>query len=68
MTVVHCPIEGSYVVYEKPLPIGQTPASGIAVYDYGTFWSCEDCGGCLGTTKDACNHIKAVQAERTRDG
>jgi hypothetical protein len=60
MTIVSCPIEGSYLVNEFPLPMGKTLASGVAVYDYNGHWVCEDCGSSDGSTKRHCRHVGAV--------
>ena len=68
-TVVQCPSKGTYLVYNSPLPMGQTPASGTAVYEYSAFWECEDCGAWPMTTSTSlyCRHIRAVLWEYPSD-
>ena len=53
-------IEGTYLVYEAPLPTGQGVASGVVVQKYerasGNVWTCEN-----HERKSNCMHIELAQ-------
>ena len=65
MTVVRCPIAGTYLVRDEtqPIPVGKSPVDvSTVVYRYQFGWVCGECGGYSGdTTRIGCYHIKAAQ-------
>jgi len=64
MTVVICPVPGTYLVRDEaePIPVGKT-ASGVSVivHSYRFGWVCEQCGSATGTTRLECEHVKAAK-------
>jgi hypothetical protein len=79
MTVVRCPVPGTYLVREEvePIPFGQTESSySVIVHCYQFGWVCEKCGyrsrvaareGFVeGTTMPHCHHVLAAQTELTQ--
>ena len=69
MTVVRCPVEGTYLVRDEaePIPFGQTESSFSAVvHRYAFGWVCEECGCVTGTTLSECEHVKAAKEEVAR--
>ena len=60
LAAVECPIRGTWLIHPIPLPIGQTPASGVAVHQYTWGYSCEACGPQLRRDLE-CTHIHAVR-------
>ena len=65
MTVVRCPVPGTYLVRNEtePIPFGQTEASfSVVVHRYEFGWVCERCGFRDGTTLQQCSHVRATQA------
>jgi len=69
MTVVRCPVEGTYLVRDEaePIPFGQTESSFSAVvHRYAFGWVCERCGFREGTTLQRCRHVQAAQEEVAR--
>jgi hypothetical protein len=64
MTVVTCPIKGTYLVRDEaqPIPLGKTPTDvSVVVQEYEFGWVCGSCGYSGDTTRAACDHIKAAQ-------
>jgi len=64
MSVVECPIEGTYLVRDEtqPIPFGQTESSfSVVVHRYRFGWVCEGCGSATGTTRPECRHIAAAK-------
>ena len=64
MTVVSCPIEGTYLIRDEtqPIPLGKTPISqSVVVYEYGFGWVCGSCGYSAHTSRPACDHVAAAQ-------
>jgi len=63
----------TWLVWDEPLPIGKTRASGAAVYEWsGGNWSCDECGtiGGLppaGSAVPHCEHIVFVQAHENKN-
>ena len=68
--VVSCPIEGTWLVNDRVLGTGKGSASGVAVYYYSkaNYWQCEQHGASIGSTRDDCVHIKAVELYRSSNG
>ena len=65
MTVVRCPVPGTYLVRDEtaPIPFGKTAADvSVAVHSYRFGWVCEQCGSATGTTRPVCRHIAAAIA------
>jgi hypothetical protein len=52
---VVCPIEGTWLIFEEPLPVGLSAASGIAVHRYDYGWNCEAC------IQSTCKHIELAK-------
>ena len=64
---------GTWLVWDEPMPLGKTPVSGAAVYQWRSGdWSCGQCGGPyyggtvggfppVGSTVPACDHIDFVR-------
>jgi len=66
MTVVRCPVPGTYLVREEvePIPFGQTESSySVIVHQYRFGWVCERCGYRAGSTMPHCHHVLAAQKE-----
>ena len=74
MTVVRCPVPGTYLVRNEsqPIPFGQTESSfSVVVHRYRLCsrfarlygWVCERCGFRDGTTLQGCEHVKAAKEE-----
>jgi len=66
MTVVRCPVPGTYLVRDEtePIPLGQTALSfSVVVHRYEFGWVCERCGFRDGTTLQECEHVKAAKEE-----
>ena len=66
MTVVRCPVPGTYLVREEvePIPFGQTSSSSaVIVHCYQFGWVCERCGYRAGSTTPHCHHVAAAQKE-----
>jgi len=65
MTVVKCPIKGSYLVGPdefEPLPIGKTWSNvAVPVYRYEERWACNSCGSVVDTTRQECDHVRSVK-------
>jgi hypothetical protein len=65
MTVVECPIEGTYLIRDEsqgPPPLGKSVADvSTVVHRYRFGWVCAEDGYTDGTTIGACWHIKAAQ-------
>ena len=63
MTIITCPIEGTYLVQpDGPIPVGQTASSASVVvhkYDFG--WVCNECLPTINTTRTFCLHVRKVQ-------
>ena len=66
-------IEGTWVIntlLDAPVPwtsrLGTTPAAGIAVYKYSYGYECELCGGVVGTSREYCQHVRAVMEINSR--
>jgi len=56
-----------WVVWDEPLPMGQTASSGAAVYEWRTgSWSCDKCEYFIGSTNPDCDHIEFVKNHRGR--
>jgi len=57
----------TWLVWDEPLPMGQTISSGAAVYEWKTgSWSCDKCGYFIGSKKlhslrPHCDHIEFVK-------
>ena len=65
MTVVKCPIAGTFLVRDErqPIPLGKTPtdvSTVVQLYSFG--WICVECGPSLDTAKETCWHVRAAQA------
>ena len=58
MTVVTCPIAGTWLVHDSQLPVGQTAAAGVAVQQYSFGYVCEKDGPQITTT---CKHLVMVK-------
>jgi hypothetical protein len=69
MTVVTCPIEGTYLVRDEtqgPPPLGMSLVDvSTVVYEYRFGWVCGEDGFAGDTTRPGCEHIQAAQASRT---
>ena len=69
MTVVRCPVPGTYLVRNEtePIPFGQTESSySVVVHHYERFgWVCERCGYSARSTRSDCKHIEAVKGFRS---
>ena len=70
MTVITCPISGTWLVWPdgppaSDGPLAVAPAVAVHLYDFG--WVCERCGAAATTTRRQCGHVMAVQTERERD-
>ena len=64
MTVVRCPVPGTYLVRNEtePIPFGQTESSfSVVVHRYRFGWVCQGCGSAIGTTRPECEHVKAAK-------
>jgi len=64
MTVVTCPIDGTYLVRDEtqPIPVGKSPVDvSTVVFRYRFGWVCGSCGYSGDTTRAGCEHIKAAQ-------
>jgi len=67
MTIVRCPVQGTYLVRDEtePIPVGQTESSiSVVVHRYRYGWVCGRCGLATGVTRPECEHVKAVKGER----
>ena len=65
MTVVRCPIAGTYLVRDEsqPIPVGKTSSDvSVVVYRYSWGWVCQGCGSVVGTTRPECEHVKAARS------
>jgi len=63
MTVVRCPVPGTYLVRDEtePIPFGKTASDvSVIVHRYRFGWVCEMCGSATGTTRPECEHVKAA--------
>jgi hypothetical protein len=62
---------GTWLVWDEPLPMGQSPASGAAVFQWRSGnWTCDECGAGggfppAGSTEQPCDHINFVKSRRT---
>ncbi len=68
MTVVTCPIEGTYLVRDEtqPIALGKTTTDqSVVVYEYRFGWVCSVDGYSGDTTRPGCEHIQAAQASRS---
>ena len=68
MTVVRCPVAGTYLVRDEsqPIPVGKTASDvSVVVYRYSYGWVCQGCGSVVGTTRPECEHVKAAKAARS---
>ena len=68
MTVVRCPVAGTYLVRDEtePIPAGKTATDvSVVVYHYSYGWVCQGCGSVVGTTRPECGHVKAAKAARS---
>ena len=68
MSVVTCPIEGTYLVRDEtqPIALGKTPTDqSVVVQQYRFGWVCAEDGFAGDTTRPGCEHIQAAQASRT---
>ena len=68
MTVVECPIRGTYLVRDatQPIPVGKTAADvSVVVHRYNFGWVCGACGYAAAANRSECRHIKAAQAARS---
>ena len=64
MTVITCPIEGTYLIRDESqrIPFGKTATDvSTVVYRYRFGWVCSVDGYSGDTTRPACHHIKAAQ-------
>ena len=64
MTVVRCPVPGTYLVRDEaePIPVGKTTSDvSVVVHRYRYGWVCEECGSATGTTRPECDHVKAAK-------
>ena len=64
MTVVRCPVPGTYLIRDEtaPIPFGKTAADvSVVVHRYSFGWVCTVCQPALGTTRPECNHIAAAR-------
>ena len=64
MTVVRCPIAGTYLVRDEsqPIPLGKTSSDvSVVVYRYSWGWACQGCGTATGTTRPECEHVIAAK-------
>ena len=64
MTVVSCPIEGTYLIRDEtqPIPLGKTATDvSTVVYRYRFGWVCGTCGYSGDTSRAGCDHIMAAQ-------
>ena len=71
MTVVECPIRGTYLVRDEtqPIPLGKTATDvSVRVHCYSFGWVCTVCQPAIGTTKPVCRHIDAVQERTCQNG
>jgi len=60
---------GIWLVWDEPLPMGHTYASGAAVYQWKAGnWSCDKCRTPIDSTKAHCDHINFVQKEGREEG
>ena len=68
MTVITCPIDGTYLIRDETFPIafGSTATDqSVVVQQYRFGWVCGSCGYSGDTTRPGCDHIKAAQASRS---
>jgi len=64
MTVVRCPVAGTYLVRDEdaPIPFGKAATDvSVVVHRYRYGWVCEECGSATGTTRLECEHVKAAK-------
>jgi len=64
MTVVRCPVPGTYLVRDEtePIPFGKTASDvSVIVHRYRYGWVCEMCGYAGTTTRSECRHIAAAK-------
>ena len=59
--------KNTWLVWDEPLPMGKSPASGAAVHRWANSWSCGDHGTVggfppVGSTEPHCDHIEFVKA------
>jgi len=65
MTVVRCPVNGTYLVRDEsqPIPVGKTAADvSVVVYRYPFGWVCQGCGSSIGTIRPECEHVEAARS------
>jgi len=68
MTVVTCPIEGTYLVRDEaqPIPLGKTATDvSVVVHQYRFGWVCGECGYAAAANRSECQHIRAAQSSRS---
>ena len=68
MTVVECPIRGTYLVRDEtqPIPLGKSPADvSVVVHEYRFGWVCGACGYAPAANRSECEHVRAAQAARS---
>ena len=66
MTVVRCPVAGTYLVRDEaePIPLGKTAADvSVVVHRYEFGWVCERCGFRDDTPLQDCKHVEAAKEE-----
>ena len=64
MTVVACPVVGTYLVRDEtqPIPLGKTPTDvSVVVHRYRFGWVCTEDGYTGDTSRGACRHIWSAQ-------
>ena len=64
MSVVRCPVAGTYLVRDEdaPLPFGKTPSDvSVIVHRYRYGWVCGEDGIADQTTIGECTHVRAAQ-------
>ena len=65
MTVVECPIRGTYLVLDEtqPIPLGKTKTDvSVVVHRYEFGWVCGACGYADAANRSECGHIKAARS------
>ena len=65
MTVVECPIKGTYLVRDEtqgPPPLGKSMVDvSVVVHEYRFGWVCGECGYADAATRSECQHIRAAK-------
>ena len=68
MTVITCPIKGTYLVRDEAqrIPLGKTATDvSVVVQEYRFGWVCGACGYAAAATRSECEHVMAAQAARS---